>query len=348
MCVLYNIDKGDSSYFCCVSRIIRFAVDGRALHTHTGPLAPRGSQSPPRKPSLGMPTLEHAISELTTFIVQNASRISELMDAWDTDKNGLVSKKEFRQACTAMGLLFPREVVDTLFDSFDEDLSGNLSHNELVMKARRLAFQRGHIPKGETKERSSVTRLNAYWERRNRTTMEEHEQKTEAVRQAELQRHREYLEAGRRERMHALAMKRAAARERAVDRNERFWIRKEMQEAHAESVKRAWSSAYTDQVVFLPKMAEAATMAKKTWAREMMPERQDAYDDERRAISELSDVWAGSVVKAWKKPSHEQAAAGMLRKAGRGAKGKAPQARQFKISPRVPQLGAHSRLPALR
>lgn len=107
------------------------------------------------------------------------------MEQWDDDRNGLISKKEWRKACAAMGILFPREVVDSLFDFFDEDGSGSLDHKEVVLKARRAAFQRGFVPKQDAKPPNALRRLDAYWARRNRTTMERHEQQVEMRQQAE-------------------------------------------------------------------------------------------------------------------------------------------------------------------
>ena len=169
-------------------------------------------------------------------------------------------------------------------------------------------------------------------------TVESHEQKAERAQREAERRHRERLEKEREARLLALNERRAEARQRAVARNEKFWKRREREDAYAEKVRDAWETAYTDQVVFLPQMPEAATMARKTWAREPVRERTPDRDCVRKEIEGLSDVWAGSIVRAWAKPSKESEAAKALKKAGRGAKGKAPQARQFKISPRLPPI----------
>ena len=53
-----------------------------------------------------------------------ARQVMELLNSWDTDQNGLIDKKEFRNACRAMGVLYDRDVLDKLFDWFDDDGRG--------------------------------------------------------------------------------------------------------------------------------------------------------------------------------------------------------------------------------
>ena len=67
---------------------------------------------------------------------QQAVRIIDLFREWDDDTDGLITRKEFRQAMPMLGLDVPRTVLDELFGSWDPDGSGSIEMNEL-MKALR-------------------------------------------------------------------------------------------------------------------------------------------------------------------------------------------------------------------
>ena len=41
------------------------------------------------------------------------------------------------KACFHMGILYPRDIIDSMFEWFDDDGSGNLDHNELVRQPPR-------------------------------------------------------------------------------------------------------------------------------------------------------------------------------------------------------------------
>ena len=85
-----------------------------------------------------------AMQQACDMLVQNATRVTELLNSWDLDHNGLISKKEFRIGCQMMGLLFPKEVLEALFEHFDNDDSGQLDHRELVMRAQGRVRARLH------------------------------------------------------------------------------------------------------------------------------------------------------------------------------------------------------------
>ena len=54
----------------------------------------------------------------------------DLFREWDADKNGQVSKAEFRKAMPLLGFDAPRREVDALFDSWDPDGSGTIAYAE--------------------------------------------------------------------------------------------------------------------------------------------------------------------------------------------------------------------------
>jgi len=76
---------------------------------------------------------------LREALTANATRVSDLFRDWDHDGNGTISKREFRGAVVALGYQAPREEVDKLFDSLDEDRSGLMDYRELARVLRRGA-----------------------------------------------------------------------------------------------------------------------------------------------------------------------------------------------------------------
>ena len=69
--------------------------------------------------------------QLQGVLQQNAVRVIDIFREWDDDGDGLVSKKEFRNAIAALGYDAPREDVDAVFKAFDADGSGVIEYSEL-------------------------------------------------------------------------------------------------------------------------------------------------------------------------------------------------------------------------
>ena len=84
---------------------------------------------------------EEALAKLRAALVQGAARVLDLFREWDTDKNGKITKQEFRRAMPLLGLQ-PKdiEISDRLFDSFDSDGGGHIELGELK---RTLARAKG-------------------------------------------------------------------------------------------------------------------------------------------------------------------------------------------------------------
>lgn len=266
-------------------------------------------------PGEGAPgSVEAAFQQTCDILAQSASKVEQLLIEWDTDKNGLIDKKEFRNACRAMGVLFDRAVLDQLFDRFDDDGSGNLDHRELVMKARRAAFAKGFIPKSEAPKPTPVRKLQMYWDRRNRLTMEKHIAMVEARETAANQRRRERLDEHRADLRRTLGEKRNAARQQGAARREKYWMRREREEAAAAAQEQAAAPVRTrlerlgdeeEEIVFLPSLPHGRTLAKQTWAKDRLRIREQDKEEIINEVSKLSDVWVGSIVNAWKQPTAE-------------------------------------------
>jgi hypothetical protein len=71
-----------------------------------------------------------ATQEICDLFARLASKVSQLFRDWDLDGNGLIDKKEFRAACTSLGVVFPRDIVDGVFDILDDDGSGSIDHGD--------------------------------------------------------------------------------------------------------------------------------------------------------------------------------------------------------------------------
>ena len=87
-----------------------------------------------------------SVSECLRFMLREAlaataTQVTKLLDTWDEDKNGQISRIEFRSALKALGLSDGMEKadVDAVFDDFDTDRSGDISLPELRTKLRQYA-----------------------------------------------------------------------------------------------------------------------------------------------------------------------------------------------------------------
>ena len=61
----------------------------------------------------------------------------DLFREWDYDSTGTISKAEFRKAMPVLDLHVPKEEMDRLFDSWDQNGSGSITMDELHAQLRR-------------------------------------------------------------------------------------------------------------------------------------------------------------------------------------------------------------------
>ena len=78
------------------------------------------------------------MEQLAEALAANLDRVIDVFRAWDTDGSGMISKREFRQGLSMLGLKeLPREQVDALFDQIDTDHNGAIEYGEINHKLRR-------------------------------------------------------------------------------------------------------------------------------------------------------------------------------------------------------------------
>ena len=76
------------------------------------------------------------IEQLRTALSKNMLKVLDIFKDWDDDENGMVSKTEFRKALPMLGLKVERSIAEELFDSFDNDKSGEIDYKELNQHLR--------------------------------------------------------------------------------------------------------------------------------------------------------------------------------------------------------------------
>lgn len=98
------------------------ANDGLAAALAGTGREPNGAPAPPmvrrREYSNEASRIE---ATLTRAIKRNAVRVVDLFTDWDEDRNGLISRKEFRQALLSTGIDASLEDIDALFSKWDQD-----------------------------------------------------------------------------------------------------------------------------------------------------------------------------------------------------------------------------------
>ena len=85
------------------------------------------------------------VKGLTDALAAQMARVIDLFREWDDDGNGMVSKIEFRRALPMLGLKVERSIGEKLFDSFDDDKSGEISYDELNSKLHEAMMARAGV-----------------------------------------------------------------------------------------------------------------------------------------------------------------------------------------------------------
>ena len=68
---------------------------------------------------------------LAGLLLENFTRVADLFNAWDTNNDGKISRREFCRAVKVLGLNATDEETTALYDSFDRDGSDSVELNEL-------------------------------------------------------------------------------------------------------------------------------------------------------------------------------------------------------------------------
>ena len=68
---------------------------------------------------------------LAGLLLANFTRVADLFNAWDTNNDGKISRREFCRAVKVLGLNATDEETTALYDSFDRDGSDSVELNEL-------------------------------------------------------------------------------------------------------------------------------------------------------------------------------------------------------------------------
>jgi Ca2+-binding EF-hand superfamily protein/predicted esterase len=88
--------------------------------------------------------------QLVNILAEHSVKLVDLFREWDIDGDGVVDKKEFRQAVAGLGYDVPKKDMDDLFDDLDEDRGGAIEFYEFK-KALHTLLQKAIVKKREEK-----------------------------------------------------------------------------------------------------------------------------------------------------------------------------------------------------
>ena len=74
---------------------------------------------------------------LRDALKRSRGRAIDLFQIWDADKSGYIDQNEFGKAIVALGFVAGREDIKKVFDSLDEDGSGEIEYKELATMLRK-------------------------------------------------------------------------------------------------------------------------------------------------------------------------------------------------------------------
>ena len=107
--------------------------------SRAGPLGNFDLDESPDAPSVS----EQIIAALS----RNAGKVLDLFRSWDNNADGVVTRKEFHRAMSALGLEVPKASIDEIFTGWDKDGGGQISLHELTGILRQAAATRKNVEK---------------------------------------------------------------------------------------------------------------------------------------------------------------------------------------------------------
>jgi len=75
--------------------------------------------------------------QLMEALAENMTRVVELFKSWDDNLDGRITKKEFRKAMKVLMKKVDTPIVDSLFETFDQDRGGYIEFKELTAALRK-------------------------------------------------------------------------------------------------------------------------------------------------------------------------------------------------------------------
>merc|ERR1719149_74907 len=84
--------------------------------------SPEPAKEPAKKVAAKPPTLqEKMIAELKKTLQKKMRVLQVLFKEWDEDGSGSVNRREWHKAMPVIGIQTTKDMLDVLFDAFDED-----------------------------------------------------------------------------------------------------------------------------------------------------------------------------------------------------------------------------------
>lgn len=95
--------------------------------------------------ALGNDVMRTSMRQMADKLSGQASRVIDLFKKWDVNGDGSISKREFARAMPMLGLSgHTSSEIDSLFSSFDPDLSGEITFRELYKMLRHNPNEYAH------------------------------------------------------------------------------------------------------------------------------------------------------------------------------------------------------------
>ena len=67
--------------------------------------------------------------------------VGDLFHSWDSNGDGIIDREEWHAAIQSLGVIEPMQVLDIVFNEFDEDLSGAIDYEECALHLPIVQFR---------------------------------------------------------------------------------------------------------------------------------------------------------------------------------------------------------------